>query len=124
MWDAKPNSSIPAEIKEDPNKILSAMEVESKPEFPGGPQMFYSFVGKNYLIPDDERFKGGKVFASFVVEKDGTVTDVKILRDCGFGSGEQLKRVLLLSPKWKPAMQNNQPVRCMYTIPVTISSSN
>jgi protein TonB len=112
----------PKTVTED-NNIYSTTGIEMKPEYPGGTSAFYKFVGKNYNVPSDKNFKGGKVYASFVIEKDGSLTEVKILRDCGFGSGDEAKRVLLLSPKWKPAMQNNVPVRCMYTLPITLSSN-
>lgn len=107
--------------KEDSSSLLSVAAIEQKPEFPGGLKAFYDFIAKNFILPSNKEFKSGKVFASFVIEKDGSVTDIKILRDCGFGTAEETKRVLALSPKWIPAIQNNKPVRCQYSIPIVLN---
>ncbi|MBC7438691.1 MAG: energy transducer TonB, partial [Flavobacterium sp.] len=56
----------------------------------------------------------------FVVEKDGKLTDIKILRDLGFGTGKEAIRVLNSSPKWKPGIQNGRPVRVLYNLPISI----
>jgi protein TonB len=57
---------------------------------------------------------------TFVVEKDGSVTDIKIIRDLGYGTGKEAKRVLENSPKWKPGIQNGRPVRVQYNLPISI----
>lgn len=110
-----------SKIVEDSNQIYTAVEV--KPDFPGGIQKFYDFVGKNYKVPEDEDIKG-KVFVQFVVEKDGTLTDIKVVRDLGFGTGKEAIRVLKKSPKWKPGIQNGRPVRVLYSLPISIVSGN
>lgn len=107
-------------IVED-NTIYNAVEV--KPDFPGGIQKFYDFVGKNYKVPEEEDIKG-KVFVQFVVEKDGTLTDIKVIRDLGFGTGKEAIRVLKKSPKWKPGIQNGRPVRVLYSLPISIVSGS
>jgi protein TonB len=113
-------NNLPAE---NPETAYSLASLEVKPEFPGGINEFYKYIGKSFKAPSDKTFKGGKVFASFVIEKDGSVTDVKILRDCGFGTGEEAKRVLLNCPKWQPATQKNVPVRCQYAIPIVLTGN-
>ena len=65
---------------------------------------------------DDEAPRGG-VFATIKIEKDGSVSEIKILRDFGYGSGKELERVLKLSPNWIPAIKDGNPVRCLYNIP-------
>jgi len=110
-----------SKIVEDSNQIYTAVEV--KPDFPGGIQKFYDFVGKNYKVPEDEDIKG-KVFVQFVVEKDGSLTDIKVIRDLGFGTGKEAIRVLKKSPKWKPGIQNGRPVRVLYSLPISIVSGN
>ncbi len=105
------------------NNLYNTAGIEFKPEFPGGTPEFYKYISYSYNKPSDKNFKGGKVFASFVVEKDGSVTDVKIIKDCGFGTGDEAKRVLLKCPKWKPGRLNNKPVRCQYMIPITLTSN-
>jgi len=97
--------------------------LENKPEFPGGINEFYKYIGQNFIAPLDKTFKGGKVFVSFVIEKDGSVTEVKILKDCGFGTAEEAKRVLLNCPKWKPATQKNIPVRCQFALPIALAGN-
>lgn len=103
-------------IVED-NTIYNAVEV--KPDFPGGIAKFYAYVAKNFKTPDDEEING-KIIVQFVVEKDGKLTDIKILRDLGFGTGKEAIRVLNSSPKWKPGIQNGRPVRVLYNLPISI----
>ena len=105
------------------DKVYSTTGIEFKPEFKGGINEFYKFISKNYQTPGDKNFKGGKVFASFVIEKDGSVTDIKILKDCGFGTGEEAKRVLSRCPKWIPGEQNGKKVRVQYAIPINLPSN-
>lgn len=116
--DGPPTDS---KIVEDTNQIYTAVEV--KPDFPGGIQKFYDFVGKNYRVPEGEDLKG-KVFVQFVVERDGSLTDIKVLRDLGYGTGKEAIRVLQKSPKWKPGIQNGRPVRVLYSLPISIVSGN
>ena len=102
-------------IVED-NTVYNAVEV--KPDFPGGLQKFYEFVGKNYRAPEED--VKGKVYVQFVVEKDGSLTDIKVMRDVGYGTGAEAIRVLKKSPKWKPGIQNGRPVRVLYSLPISI----
>ena len=102
-------------IVED-NTVYNAVEV--KPDFPGGLQKFYDFVGKNYRAPEEDI--KGKVYVQFVVEKDGSLTDIKVMRDIGYGTGAEAIRVLKKSPKWKPGIQNGRAVRVLYSLPISI----
>jgi protein TonB len=96
--------------------------IEKKPEFPGGVGAFYKYIGNNYRTPSVQGLSG-KIYVNFVIEKDGSIVEVKILRDLGYGTGEEAVRVLSESPKWSPGMQNGQPVRVLYSLPITIQSS-
>jgi len=107
---------------EDDNKPYNASGVDIQPVFPGGIKEFYQFIGKNYQVPNISGLKG-KVIISFVVEKDGSLNDIKVLRDIGYGTGIEAIRVLNLSPKWIPAEQNGQHVRCKYMLPLSIEAS-
>ena len=107
---------------EDENKLYSATGIEVLPVFPGGIKEFYQFIGKNYKVPDVPGLKG-KIYISFVIEKDGSLTNIKILRDIGYGTGIEAVRVLNLSPKWTPAEQNQRTVRCSYVLPLSIEAS-
>ena len=62
----------------------------------------------------------GKIFIQFVVEKDGSLTDIKVMRDLGYGTGAEAIRVLKKSPKWKPGIQNGRAVRVLYSLPISI----
>lgn len=110
-------------IKSADSIVYGAFEVEILPKYPGGIQKLYAFIKKNYVIPeeikDDESSRGG-VFATIKIEKDGSLSEIKILRDIGYGSGKELERVLKLSPNWIPAIKEGNPVRCLYSIPYYI----
>ena len=108
-------------VEEEDTGVYSVAGIEVKPDFPGGMEKFYKFVGNNYRTPEEEGLKG-KVFVTFVVEKDGSLTDIKVLRDIGYGTGAEAIRVLKKCPKWKPGMQNGKPVRVLYSLPITIQS--
>lgn len=110
-----------AAVVEEDNTVYNTAGIEVKPDFPGGIQKFYDFVGKNYQTPEEEGLKG-KVFVSFVVEKDGSLTDIKVLRDIGYGTGKEAIRVLNKCPKWTPGEQNGKKVRCTYSLPINIVS--
>jgi hypothetical protein len=66
----------------------------------------------------------GKVFISITIEKDGSLSDIKSVRDIGFGSAEEAIRVLKLSPNWEPGYQNGQRVRVRYTLPINFAIVN
>ena len=109
------------EVVEEDNTVYNMAGVEVKPEYPGGIQKFYDFVGKNYQAPDEPGLNG-KVMVSFTVEKDGTLTDIRVLKDIGYGTGKEAERVLRKSPRWEPAVQNGKKVRCTYQLPITIQT--
>lgn len=115
------NGPAQQEVVEEDNTLHNSAGVEVKPDFPGGIAKFYSFIQKNYVAPDEPGLKG-QVFVSFVVEKDGSLTDIKILRDIGYGTGKEAERVLRKCPRWTPAEQNGKKVRCSYQIPIKIET--
>jgi len=99
----------------------------AKPEIPpspkGGMNEFYQYIGQNYRYPKaavDAKVEG-KVLISFVVERDGCLTDIKILKDLGYGTGEEAVRMLKGSPKWTPGMQKGEPVRVRFTLPIQLN---
>ncbi|CAH0334553.1 hypothetical protein FVB9288_00141 [Flavobacterium sp. CECT 9288] len=109
-------------VKKGENDLYNTSEILEKPDFPGGIMEFYRFVGNNYKTPEQPDLKG-KIYITFIVEKDGSITDVKNLRDIGFGTGEEAIRVLNLSPKWIPGKVKGEPVRVLYSLPITIQSA-
>ena len=94
--------------------------VEEMPSFPGGEQKLMEFVGKNIKYPQIARETGiqGRVFVNFVVEPDGSVSNVTVLRGIGGGCDEEAMRVVKNMPKWKPGKQRGKAVRVQYMLPV------
>lgn len=111
--DVKPTSS------EDDSSIYSITGLELRPEYPGGINEFYKYIAKNYKRPADDKLHG-KVIVTFVVEKDGSLTDIKVLRDIGFGTGEEAIRILKNCAKWSPGEQNGKKVRAQYALPIQL----
>lgn len=106
-------------VQEERTEAPIYQAVDKKPDFPGGIQEFYNFVGLNYKMPDVKDLKG-RVYISFVVEPDGTLTNIKSARDIGHGTGEEAIRVLKLSPKWVPGEQDGKKVRVLFSLPISI----
>lgn len=115
-----PAVTEPAPIKEEPKEDEIFNIVEEKPSFPGGMEELYKYLGKNIRFPPFATESGisGKVQVSFVVEKDGSITDIKILKDIGGGCGEEAIRVIKSMPKWIPGKQRGMPVRVRFSMPV------
>lgn len=113
-------------IEKEDEKVYDFVSIEKQPEFPGGIKKFYEYLGKSIIYPQTavENNVQGKVFLSFNVEKDGTLTDIKITRGLGSGTDEEAIRVLTESPKWYPGIQNGQAVRVKYNINVNFTLAN
>lgn len=111
-----------AQIDGEEIKYSSA---EQMPEYPGGMTKFYEFVGRNYNYPAAAKSSGvsGRVILSFIVERDGNISDIKILRDLGLGTGDEAVRVLERAKKWNPGRQHGVPVRVSYTLPIMLNLS-
>lgn len=94
-------------------------EIEIKPKPKRGLDNFYNFIGSNYNTPQIAGLRG-KIYVTFVVETDGTLTDIKVIRDIGYGTGAEAIRVLSKYGNWLPGKQRGEPVRVMYSLPITI----
>ena len=107
-------------------KLYDLGSVEVEPEFPGGQKAFGKFLGSNIQYPLSARDNKieGKVYIGFVVEKNGELSDLKIIKGIGGGCDEEALRVMKKSPVWKPGMAEGKPVRTSYTFPVTFQISN
>ena len=107
------------EVTED-NSIKDFASVEVLPEFNGGMAGWGKYLQKNLKYPPMARENNitGRVIMSFVVEKNGQLTDIKVLRGIGGGCDEEASRVLKNAPAWKPGIQNGRPVRVAYTMPI------
>ncbi|HSD08246.1 energy transducer TonB [Flavobacterium sp.] len=106
------------------NAIIPSGALDKKPEFPGGIKKFYTYVGNNFEKPELDSESLIRVSVSFVVEKDGSMTDIKVLKDPGYGLGAEAIRVLKsLKTKWSPGIMDGKPVRTSYNLPITIQSN-
>ena len=93
---------------------------EQVPEFSGGESALMQFLSKNIQYPAQAREQNiaGKVIAQFIVEVDGSISHIQILRGLGFGCDQEVIRVLKLMPKWKSGKQNGRSIRALYRLPV------
>ncbi len=97
------------------------MVVETMPEFPGGQKSLFEFLSKNVKYPVIAQENGiqGRVICQFVVNRDGSIVDVQVVRSGGDASlDKEAVRVIKSMPNWKPGKQRGKPVRVKYTVPV------
>ncbi|HSD06421.1 energy transducer TonB [Flavobacterium sp.] len=95
-------------------------EVEVRPEFPGGNSALMAFIGSNFKMPEYDG-GGGTIKVAFVIEIDGSVTNVKVTKDLGQGTGAEAKRVVSLLPRWTAGEHLGKKVRVLYEIPIKIA---
>lgn len=106
----------PVEEKEDEVFLI----VEDQPEPPGGMAEFYKQIGKTLEYPKQARRMGieGRVFVQFVVDKDGSLGDIKVVKGIGSGCDEAAVEALKKMPKWKPGKQRGRPVKVRMSLPI------
>jgi TonB family protein len=99
------------------------VSVEKLPEFPGGMARFYDFIIKNIIYPQKayKNKEQGRVYVTMTVEKNGSLTNIKILRSASKELDKEAIRIIKLSPNWMPGIQNGRPVRVQYALPVTFN---
>lgn len=116
----------PTQVKTEDNTIYSFVSMETPPSYPGGIAKFYQFLGENIKYPEEAYQENiqGNVFVSFTIEKDGSISDIKIDRKLGYGTDEEAIRVLQLSKKWNPGIQKGKPVRVKYNLPIKFALKN
>ena len=112
------------QVVED-SRVYEFNSLEVLPSFPGGMAKFYQYLQRSIQYPEAARMNNiqGKVFLSFIIEKNGKLTDIKVDHYVGGGLDEEAIRVLKLSPKWNPGIQNGLPVRVKYNLPINFSLS-
>ncbi|HKO78726.1 MAG TPA: M56 family metallopeptidase [Flavobacterium sp.] len=121
-FSAETNAQETTKQQNKVSNVAKTIPEVKQPEFPGGMLAFYKFIGTNFKIPTE--LKGsGKVVLTFMVEKDGSLSEFVILKDLGFGAADEVIRVLKLSPKWIPGKENNEIVRVKYSLPIQIEPS-
>ncbi|HEX3386474.1 MAG TPA: energy transducer TonB [Mucilaginibacter sp.] len=122
---ADPNADVvidePVKMVEDTSQSKIFTSVEQIPMFPGGFEALYKYLTQNIHYPASavkDKIEG-KVFLTFVVEKDGSLTDIKVVRGVSADIDTEALRVLKESPKWQPGTQNSRPVRVQFTVPIS-----
>ena len=114
--------SVDRKVQEEAKKPKDYFDVvEQMPDFPGGAVEMMKFLSENIKYPEAASKAGtqGRVIAQFIVEADGSISNVKVLKNVSDEIDAEAVRVIKAMPKWKPGMQKGQPVRVKYTIPVT-----
>ena len=108
-----------SQSKEQDDAVYSM--VSEQPSFPGGMQEMMKFISENRKYPAEAKAKDihGKIIVAFVVERDGSLSDVKIRRGIGYGCDEEAIRVIKSMPKWTPGKKNGKAVRVSFMLPVT-----
>lgn len=104
-------------------KQITYDKIGTQPEFKGGMAEFYKYLARNYKYPADALRNriSGKLYVTFVVEKDGSLTDLSFKNDLGYGTQEEAIRVLNECPKWNPGKQHGMPVRVKYNININLA---
>src|SRR5690606_23499403 len=111
----------PQEQENTDDKVLTAVEINPEPR--GGMHVFRMWIGKNYNFPQAAIDAGvkGQVVVAFIVESDGNLSNFKIVKDLGHGTGEEAIELLKKAETWRPGIQNGKKVRVAYTLPITIN---
>jgi protein TonB len=109
----------PAKAVTESTEPVDMRVVEVMPEPVGGAAAWSKFLQKNvrFPAPAQEAGVGGRVWLSFIVEKDGSISNITVERGAGYGMDEEAVRVLKLAPAWKPGIQNGHPVRVRFNLP-------
>jgi protein TonB len=116
---AKEVIAEPEPPKVEESKVFDV--VEEMPQFPGGPSALFEYLSKNikYPVVAEENGVQGRVIVTFVVERDGSITDVKVVKSVDPSLDKEAQRVVKSMPHWIPGKQNGSAVRVKYTVPVT-----
>lgn len=104
--------------------IYNTAAVEKMPTYPGGIKQFLSEVGRKFKVPSsaEEKVTTARVYVNFVVERDGSISNIQVIKDPGYGLGQEAIRVLRsIKTKWTPGMQNGKAVRTAYNLPITVN---
>ena len=100
--------------------VQNLSTLDTTPEFPGGYDSLIAYMVRTIKYPTEAKENNieGRVFVTFVVEKDGTIANARLLRDIGGGCGQEVLRMVNAMPKWKPGIKNGKPVRVQFNLPV------
>ena len=122
VGNGEPVSTGTATGTESGDGVMPSVRLEVQPQFPGGLDKFYKKVSDEFEAPQTAEHITLRVYVSFVVEKDGSMSNITVLRDPGYGAGKEAIRVLKsIKTKWSPGKINNKAVRTAYNLPITIN---
>lgn len=111
-------------VSTDLNKVEhNYTEIERRPEPQKGIQHLGGYFARNFIVPNVQGLEG-KMYVKFVIEKDGSVTDIKVLKDVGYGSAMKVMKVASTYKGWIPGEQRGVNVRSIFVFPITIKSNN
>lgn len=112
--------AVAQENTKETNKDSVFNMVDEFPEFIGGDEARIKYINENINYPEDALESGiqGTVYITFVVEKDGSITNVRVLRGIGGGCDAEAMRVIKSMPKWKPGKQDGEAVRTQFNMPI------
>lgn len=117
----EPTPPAPVETPSVPEGPVSPAILEKSPMFPGGLDAFLKIVSNRFQTPEMEESSVVKIIVFFVVEPDGSITDIKVPRSPGFGLDKEAIRVLKsIKTKWEPGIYQGQAVRTQYSLPITV----
>lgn len=110
-------------VVDDEEEVPVFTVVEVQPEFPGGKEAMYKFIGDNIKYPEKAKKDKitGRVFVNFIVEKDGSVSNVNVLRGIGGGCDEEAARVVAMMPNWASGTQRGKAVRVSFNLPINFA---
>jgi hypothetical protein len=103
------------------SKIYNTSDVEVKPTFVNGEKALQKFIVQNFNLPSGKSLKG-EVLVTFVVEVNGSLTEIGVLQDVGHGTGDEAIRVMGISPNWIPGKKNGIAVRTQYLLTIPINT--
>lgn len=102
-------------------ELVIAELLDSKPQFPGGIEKFYRYIGNHFNSPTLDENRNVRIFVSFVVERDGSMSNIKVMNNPGALLEKEAIRVLQsIKVKWTPGMLHSNPVRTAYNLPITV----
>ncbi|WP_395060554.1 energy transducer TonB [Flavobacterium sp.] len=115
------NTHVINETHKDSLAIENRVEIKKPPN--GGLLKFRQYIAANFKIPNVSNFLGGKIIVEFTIKIDGSVGDIKIIKDIGYGTGDQIKKILKNMPKWSPAVKDGIQVESTFTLPINIKGN-
>ena len=105
------------------DKPLNIASVDVQPDFPGGLFKFYEFLKNHLRYTPEARAAGlnGRYYVTFIVNENGTISDVEMMKSIGYGQDEEVQKVLASSPAWKPGISQTRPVRTQMVLPISFN---